>query len=71
MRFKYLGEFNDIKIEDKDRVDESFLDADKIVMVIPTGEVVPPPQASPEDTLPSLEVRQSKYVIFRLNREID
>ena len=56
IRLKYLGEFNDIKIEDKDRVDEPFLDADKIVMVIPTGEVVPP-QAHPEDNKVSLEVR--------------
>jgi len=65
-----LGEFNDIKIKDKDMINEPFLDAHNIVGIINTGEVTPP-QASPEDTLPSLEVRQSKYVIFRLNREID
>jgi len=56
MRLKYLGEFNDIEIEDKGMINEPFLDAHNIVGIIYTGEVTPP-QAHPEDTLRFLKVR--------------
>lgn len=55
MRLKYLGKFNNLQLENQDKSDRLFLDADKIVMVIPTGEVVPP-QAHPENNNGSLKV---------------
>ena len=45
---KILGEFGKIKLEPEVRTDIPFLDADKIVQVIDTGEAIPP-QAHPED----------------------